>query len=760
MKFCLYCNISFDGFGAFCCQSCELLHKWINSGESPIKEFVNLNSQSIWEKYNNEFVEKQFIIKTTEISKTFKFHIEGLQCSSCVHLLEDFPKYFNQVLAARINYAKAVLEVEVDFKFKLGELCQVIESLGYVPTPIKELADYEQAIRKENLIDLKRIGVAGAVAANEMLFSIPLYAGLAGPLSEAFKYIGLILFLPLLFYSAVPFYKKAWTSFLVRRVNVDLMIVFALWAGFIFSCYSLWLGRDDLYFDSTASFIFLILLTRYLLKHHQNKFIKKDIFADMFNGEIYEVIENGKSIFKTFNEIKLNQEVIVHKDQFIPFDAYLKSERCYLDLSFLTGESYPQLFHQGDKILAGSRLLGAEALLSCVQVPAATGLANSLAKLDLIVGEKNKFQTLTDVISHRLTIGVFSLAALYFLLTFQEMGYEAFKRSLALITIACPCAVAFGTPLAHHLGMSLAFKKGFLIKSELVFEKLNEIKKVIFDKTGTLTSSELRLKKTFPDFLNLETRQIILGLENKSMHPVAVTLKKSWQDVEAKNISHVKETIGLGVEAELDGNVYQITKAQDERNPSLMQVDFSINNSRVAYLFFEEKIQDEAVQVVDELYKHNYDVMMLSGDKRNRVIDVAKQLTIRPAFAFSEQTSDTKLQIIKQQNPCLYIGDGLNDLPALSKAHVSFAIRGPFEATMQVSDIYAPQKNLRSILEIIEIAKKVQKTVQTNLLFAVFYNAVGGTLALMGFINPLFAALLMPISSVILTTHTVWRLKV
>ncbi|MGZ6485960.1 MAG: heavy metal translocating P-type ATPase [Pseudobdellovibrio sp.] len=712
-----------------------------------------------WIRFNNDSVEKQFRTEIRSDSKVFKFHIEGLQCSSCVHLLEDFPQYFDRILKARINYAKAVLEVEVKAELKLGDLCQVIEELGYFPTPLKEAGDYQQAVQRENRRDLKRIGVAGAVAANEMLFSIPLYAGLTGSLSRAFEYIGLVLFLPLVFYSAVPFYKKAWSGFLARRISVDLMIVFALWAGFISSCYSLWLGKDDLYFDSSSSFIFLILSTRYLLKHYQNKFVKKNILSEMFNGEIYEVIEKNRSVFKTFGEIKENQEVLVQKNQFIPFDAVLKSQVCYLDLSFITGESYPQIFHSGDVIRAGSRALEDEVRLLCTQEAGNTRLAQSLNQLDLAVSDKNKFQSLTDLVAHRLTLVVFSLAALYFIMTFHSLGYESFKRCLALITIACPCAVAFGTPLAHNMGMALALRKGFLIKSENVFEKLGEIKRIIFDKTGTLTSSELKLIKTFPEVISDENRRIILGLEKQSMHPIALSLKKAWSFEAARSIPNVIETAGLGVEAEVDGRLYQIVRSVDEKNPSVIQVDFRVNHQLSAYLYFEEKIQSEAYGVIEELYKRSYDVMILSGDKRSRVIEVAKKLSIRPAFAFSEQTSDSKMQQIEQQNPCLYIGDGLNDLQALSKAHVSFAVRGPFEATMQVSDIYAPQKKLNSILEIIDIAERVQKTVQANLLFAVFYNAVGGTLALMGFINPLLAAILMPISSVLLTTHTVWRLK-
>jgi P-type Cu+ transporter len=152
-------------------------------------------------------------------------------------------------------------------------------------------------------------------------------------------------------------------------------------------------------------------------------------------------------------------------------------------------------------------------------------------------------------------------------------------------------------------------------------------------------------------------------------------------------------------------------------------------------------------------------VMMLTGDKRPRALDISKKLGLRPSFVFSNQSADSKKEFIKKQNPCLFVGDGLNDLQALREAEVSFAIRGSFEATLQAGDIYAPKKDLRSLLEIIGLSKKIEKTVRANLLFALFYNTVAGLLALGGFINPLAAALLMPLSSFLITSHTVWRLK-
>lgn len=756
MSDCIYCHGANSTKTQFCCQSCELLFNWFNDYKNPVAD-ANLPN---WSHYQNAEIENQFnLAKPDENRKRFKFHLEGLQCSSCIHLLEDLPVFEDRILKSKINFSKSLLEVEISPRMNLAEISSIIESLGYKPTVFKEISDYEKAKKQEKLNELKKIGVAAAVAANEMLFAVPLYAGLNAELATIFKWVSFVIFLPLLFYSAGGFYKRAWSGLVTRKVSVDLMIVAALWGGFILSTYSLLTGRDDLYFDSTASFIFLILSTRYLLRFHQDKYIKKDLYIDMFKDQVYEVLKKSRSVFKVFTEIEQGDKVNLKQGQYLAFDAKVLSHKCITDISFLNGESLPHTYYSNDLIQAGTKILSSDVQVECTSPSSATQLSKVLNQLEMLAHDKTKYQTLTDLISHRLTLAVFSVAGLYFVLTYSDLGYEAFKRSLALITIACPCAVAFGTPLAHHLGVRQALKKGFLIKSENVFEKISRIKKIIFDKTGTLTSSDLKIVRTFPVQLDEETKSIILALEKESLHPVAVTLKKEWSEVIPAKIKKVTDLVGRGVEAEFEGFTYQLIKSHDEQNPSLIQVDFRMNGVVKAYLFFEETLLPESRSVVENLYAKDFEVFLLSGDKRNRVLEVARQLAIRPARVFSEQSFEDKANLITQQNPCMYIGDGLNDLSALKQAEVSFAVRGPFEATLQVSDIYAPQKKLNSVVEIIQLAEVVQSTVNTNLLFAIFYNAIGGVLALMGFVNPLVAAILMPISSLFITLHTVWRLK-
>jgi len=757
MSECFYCHAQFEGRSVFCCSSCELLSNWQTKGIAPLQNSVEVSAK--WQKFGLQKLESIYNFSVCPLYKKFKFYVDGLQCSSCVHLLEDFPKYAHGIHEGRVDYARHTFEVQAQSQISLAQVCQWIENLGYSPTPIKEASDYEKAKSIENREDLKRIGVAGAVAGNLMLFAVPIYAGLDGNLAFIFKWLSFFIFLPLLLYSARPFFKNAWVSLLVRRVNVDMMIVAALVAGFLFSTYSLILNHDEIYFDSTASFIFLILLTRYILKKYQDLLLKKNILEDLFGTELYEVCIEFEKQMLSFAELKAGDLINLQPTQTVPCDSLLQTESQLFDLSFLTGEAYPQLKHRGERVLAGSRLVQGQALLECLEIAANSELSRNLEKLESAQNTKSDIQSLSDLFSHRLTLSVFAIVGLFFILTYPSLGIEAFKRCLALITIACPCAIAFGAPLAHGLGMKKAVQNGFFIRSGQVFEKLSQVRKILFDKTGTLTSSDLKLVQTFPADIPNQQKSIILGLEKASLHPVALSLRKAWKHFEVLNLKQVEEVAGSGVWASHDGHIYRLSKPDTIPQNEMLQVDFSKDGKAAAYLYFSEQVAAEASKVVRKFREDEFEVMMLTGDSRGRAIDVAKVVGIRPAHIFSEQSPDSKKEIISQQNPCLYVGDGLNDLQALQEAYVSFAVRGPFEATMQVSDVYAPQKNLNALLEIVELSRKIHGILKVNLMFAILYNAAGGILALLGLINPLVAAVLMPISSLLITLHTVWRLK-
>jgi P-type E1-E2 ATPase len=264
-------------------------------------------------------------------------------------------------------------------------------------------------------------------------------------------------------------------------------------------------------------------------------------------------------------------------------------------------------------------------------------------------------------------------------------------------------------------------------------------------------------------------QSLILSAESQSRHPVAQSLRQEWGLVEqnkSKNIHivGVKNNPGQGVEAtyvlDSESHTISIQKAKNsEHSSGLIEVVVTIDSMPKAYLFFEEKIREKTSRFVQHLYDLKYDTYILTGDLKNRALEFSKKFKI-PAFrVFSEQTPEMKEAVIQSHNPTLYIGDGLNDLLALKAAHVSYAIEGQFDVTLSVADVYAPQKGPEGILFLVDLSRQIQKAVHGNLFFALVYNVVAGGLALSGQMSPLLAAVLMPVSSTLILTHTMWRLR-
>lgn len=776
MEYCHYCQSEVNfSTGAqagvmpsliFCCRSCEVIWNWSNTQKNILSEQGKLNLKQ-FEYLSSELTENKF--RCSPDLRNFKFHIEGLNCISCVHLLEEIPQMISGVLLARLDLSESTLYVELDAHKNLAELCAQIVDMGYQPSILQSNDQLQKLQKLENRKELKKLAIAGAVAGNIMLFTVPLYGGLVGELATAFKWIVFIFFLPLLFYSSQSFYKNALVSLQKRMINVDVTIVVALWMGFLLSTWNLINQKDELYFDSTASFIFLILCSRFYMKKIQQKFLIKNILSHLFRKELY--LDNLTQKNKTAEQLTVGDIVKINRDQIIPCDAELVNECVELDLTFLTGESWPEKKEKGMTIFAGSRVLTSECIIKVQNKSSESHLGQLVKKIELLSENSDVYKTETDKVAHWLTLVVLSIAGLFFIFYFQTNPWMAFQRSLALLIVACPCAIAFGTPLALSLGTQKAIQQGFFIRSESFFERLVNIKKIFLDKTGTLTESKLNLLKTFPPEIDKKMKAMILIAESQSRHPVAHSLRHAWQNIQNKNqtldeleLKSIKNIVGIGVEAEfnIDGQCLQLSvqKSSNQNSDSgLIEVVVLINQHKKAYLYFEEKLRDKTIDFVDQLYSLKKEVYILTGDIKARALEFSKQFKIPNFRIFFEQSPEMKEQVIKSNGPCIYIGDGLNDLLALKAAHVSYAIEGQFDVTLSVADVYAPGKGPEGILQLMSLSQKIQNTVHGNLFFALIYNLIAGGLALTGFMTPLLAALLMPISSSIILTHTIWRLK-
>jgi Cu2+-exporting ATPase/Cu+-exporting ATPase len=336
---------------------------------------------------------------------------------------------------------------------------------------------------------------------------------------------------------------------------------------------------------------------------------------------------------------------------------------------------------------------------------------------------------------------------------------------MAFILIACPCAFVFALPLSLGLALQSAVENGLLIKDTRVFEKLHKTKNIFFDKTGTLTRGVFKILSWDIEKLSQEDRSAILSIERKSNHPIARAIVTSLSDnkLASPEVEEFKHIYSKGIEAKVNNHIYKlitdrdISSRTDISNIITTKILIYKDENPISEILLGDSLKEDAKYVVDELKARKFNVYMLSGDKENNVKQVSEKLSIPQRNVFWEQTPEEKSRIIKSRRNSMMIGDGLNDAGALSSADIGVATQGSVEESLKVSDVYTLDNDLFTIVYFFDHGNATVRTIKRNRVFSVAYNLTAGTFALLGYINPLMAAVLMPLSSLLLTCSALYE---
>ena len=689
----------------------------------------------------------------------YLFFAEGLHCSSCVHLLEKLPQFYDGISSARVNFAASTVAVSLREGASLAHVAYVIQELGYRPSLLNPHENPAEKYIAENRAFLRKIAVAGFCAGNTMLFVIPVYAGLAGSYMTAFNWISFLLFLPILFYSARPFYQGALNSLKYRVVNVDLPIAIAMLSGFGLSTVNLIRGNGDIYFDSTASFLFLILSARYLLKRVQQNYLSPSRLQAFMDSAHFTRFKGGLRESISIQSIQVGDILQLEEGQSLPCDGELLSQQALIDMSLFNGESLPKHFSVGMELFAGTKVLNQPLMLQAKSSFNDSKLGKLLRELDKGSLEKSSFVGVTDRLAQKLIITVFSIAILFFAIySFVDFS-EAFNRSLALLVLACPCALAFGSPLTFGLALKKAQKSGILIKNSSSLERILKVKNVFFDKTGTLTEGNLSLSHTEPMVIPSELQKVILSLEAGSYHPVAFAIRKAWSSDKFFAVADFQENLGVGIRGHVLDHDYEIKSVGESTHESEIAVEVKKDGQFIARLYFTDALRADSSQAIQDLKQRDLSCYILSGDKKSRVLEVARQVGVAPAQAYGELYPEDKQAFVQKLTPSCMIGDGANDSLSLQSADVGIAVKGSVDLSLRHADVYLTRGGLAPFLEFIKLAETTQATLYRNLTLSLVYNLVGGLLALLGFISPMMAAILMPLSSLLVILSSLWGFR-
>ena len=723
--------------------------------------------------------------------------IDGMSCASCAASIQTYLSKTDGVQNASVNFNSETASIEYSPKsISLDSIKGIIGQLGYsvIDTEDDEKKEQEKqiALKKQR----NKIFITVVLALTVMFISMQGHFGFLDVISIPFT-VSLIILTILtsivVFWSGSKFIKGAYNALKSGTSNMDVLIVLGVLSSYIYSLviaanHLLGLNIEalsnshEVYFETAAMIVMFIMIGNYLestLKARTQTSIKK---LKGLQAKTVIVIRDGKEINVPFEKVRLNDTVIIKSGDKIPVDGVIAEGNGVLDESAMTGESLPIEKGKGDRVLSGSILKSGFIKISAEKVGKDTMLSKIIDMVNEASNSKPQIQRLADRISAVFVPLVLIIAAVTFLVWYFLVSVpfgNALIYSVAVLIIACPCALGLASPMAVVIGVGRAAENGILFNDVEAIEKLKKVDTLCFDKTGTLTSGEMKVKeiKALNGIPENELIRYIFSVEKLSNHPIANSIntfavEKNIDPMDASGFSNVD---GKGVKAVVSnkevliGNTALLT---DNNIPSVIQGErgslyVGIDGELAGVIQFEDTIKPEAILAVRELQESGYELIMLSGDNEKNARKIADEVGI--GNYYYDVLPDEKQKIItllqSQGKNVAMIGDGINDAPSLAKANVGIAIGTGTDIAIDSADVILVKGNLESIYKAIQLSGKTVRVIKQNIFWAFFYNTVAipaaaGVLAPVGIIiSPVIAAMLMAFSDVVTVVGNSMRLK-
>ena len=709
-----------------------------------------------------------------------RLYLEGVHCAACVWLVEKLPSALRGVDEVRLNLTSAVAEITWSpGQTRLSTVARALDRLGYTPH-LHRAAGAQETRRVEDRASLARLGVATACAMNLMFLHGALYAGeysgMASPYETLFRWFSLVVAVPVLLYSARPFFQTALAGLRARVVHIDLPVAIAFAVTFAASAWNVVRGSGPIWFDSLAMLVAALLGARQVQRSAQRTALER---ADSLRGAAFLEFARritGPGPDSPVVEVPLTalapgDRVEVRSGELVPVDGVVLSGRSSLDNAVLTGESAAQPVREGDAVNAGATNLGARLVVRVDAAGTQTRVGALLAIVQEALARKPALLRTTDLAARRFVQALLVLAVITGAAWIHRGPAAALERVVALLVVACPCALGLSVPLAISIALLRAARAGVFIKNPDALERLRNVETVLLDKTGTLTDGRSTVARWRGEDGALELAR---DLESESSHAVARAFRRAFgQSIRVVRIvEDVVEAPGLGISGRLDGRDVRVgnrsyveaggasvpgglaefaaTAVADGLSPAFVAVD-----GRVAGVAgIGDALRPDAARTVEQLRARGVRVRILSGDHPDVVARIAASLGLPAGDALGGLTPEGKRDIVagltagaNRAGAVVMVGDGVNDAAALALADVGIAVHGGTGATIAAAAIVLTREGVAPILDILDGAKRLRGVIRRNVGFSLFYNAGAAALAIAGLVGPLLAAVLMPVSS-------------
>lgn len=748
-----------------CSQHCQHTAEWI--AQHGLGDYYRLrqgpsqrpSAPQTTQHWDTDNLKRHVVRTTKEGLSDVSILVDGVHCSGCVWLIERLLLQLKGVKKIQLNPVTRRAHLQFDDKtVALSTILSNIAKAGYQPRPL-DSASLDDSRQQESRDLLKRLLVAGFAMMQVSTYAFVLYMENFQPLPHAtrelFRWLGFLVATPVVFYSAIPFYRGAKQALLYKSLNMDVPIAIAITAVYVSSVYQAMVSRGEVYFDSVTMLVFFLLIGRYLemrARHHSVD--NADALIRLTPSFAQRRKPDGTLEKVAVMELNIGDLVQVPEGAYVPADGSLMSEHTLLDESLLSGESTARRRQHNDAVIAGSLVLEGPIDMRVSHVGQDTFLSQLAHLSTQAQTQRPKWVKQSENITARFVRRVLIFTSITLAAWLWYAPEQALTATIALLVVACPCALGLAAPAAITRSLGVLARNNVLVVNPDVLEALPRLSTVVFDKTGTLTEPTLVVQGVDKAIL-----QLAASLARESEHPLSKALVQANQ-LPLLAVTNATSFPGLGLEGTVAGRTLRLGQAAfvlDNPPAELNQASLVVGEEGrlLAVFATQEKLRPDALVTIKALQAKGIKCEILSGDSQARVEHVAQALGITQWHA--RQMPEQKLARIQalqaEGHRVMAVGDGSNDAPVLGGADISVALTSGTELAQANADALLCTGQLVGVLDLFTTSEQTQVILRQNQRWAFTYNTVAMPVAALGYIPPWLAAIFMSASSLLVVLN-------
>ncbi|HEX8018289.1 heavy metal translocating P-type ATPase [Mucilaginibacter sp.] len=752
----------------FCCHGCKSVYQLLS--ESQLCNYYTYNDHPgatraridrRFDYLSEPSIVSQLIDYTDQQVTMVTFYIPHIHCSSCLWLLEKLNKINPAVHYCRVDFLKKQLNIRFDHhRLNLQQLVELLYDIGYEPLiSLQDVIKEQNAATKDHLV--QKIAVAGFCFGNVMLLSFPEYFGISAyeqSFRQFFGWLNVLFSLPVVFYSGREYFVSAWQNLRRKSLNIDFPLALGIAVLFVRTVFEVITHTGAGFADTLCGLVFFLLVGKFVQKKTYHHISFERDYRSFFPVAVNTIVDEKEKPIP-LSDLHTGYRILIRNNEIIPADAILLKGHALVDFSFVTGEAVPINKTWGEIIYAGGRQTGEAIELEVVKPVSQSYLTQLWNNEAFNRKQDNRMQTFNQKVSKYFTIVLLVIAiasVLFWLPTNINRGIAAFT---AVLIVACPCALALSTPFTMSAALSIFDRNLFYLKNTAVVEQLAAIDTIVMDKTGTITTSDNDHVQLNAQLSGID-RELVYNVCMHSNHPLSRMICRYLGSYKRLPVTELTEAAGRGITASVNGYQVRIGSEQHvsgySRDTSAgTKVHVSVDGNYRGYFAFAHQYRD-GLKNINNL-EQDYKLYLLSGDQDHERFELIRFFKTTDNLFFNQSPQD-KLDFIgklqQQGAKVMMIGDGLNDAGALKQSDLGIAVTDNVNNFSPGSDAIMDGRSFGRLPAFLQFSKDTVRIIHASFLISLTYNFIGLSYAVTGKLSPLFAAILMPVSTVTIISFT------